>query len=235
MSKFNQRLRELRNERKLSQQALANILGISKSSINMYERGEREPGLDLVLKLSMIFNASADYLLGKSNDRVDDNLLDIVNEIDDGLLQKYGNIYDAQIHQQHNILPISTQKLPLLGEIACGQPIFTNEDRESYVEVGTNVKADFCLRAKGDSMINARILNGDIVFIKKQSTVENGEIAAVVIDDEATLKRVYYSSEENVLTLTAENPAYPPKVFHNESLDHIHILGKAVAFQSDVK
>lgn len=82
----------------------------------------------------------------------------------------------------------------MLGEIACGVPKFANEDRESYVDAGTDVKADFCLKAKGDSMINARIHDGDIVFIHRQDVVENGEIAAVVInhDSEATLKRFYY-------------------------------------------
>ena len=75
----------------------------------------------------------------------------------------------------------------MLGEIACGKPIYTNEDRESYIIAGTDIKADFCLKAKGDSMINARILNGDIVFIKKQDMVENGDIAIVVVNNEVKL------------------------------------------------
>ena len=65
-----------------------------------------------------------------------------------------------------------------------------NEEKELYVEAGANIHADFCLKAKGDSMIGARIYDGDIVFIRKQEMVNNGEIAAVMIDDEATLKRV---------------------------------------------
>lgn len=83
----------------------------------------------------------------------------------------------------------------LLGEIACGEPIWADEDRESYVMADTDIKADFCLTAKGDSMINARIYDGDVVFIKQMPMVENGEIAAVIIDNEATLKRVYYYPE----------------------------------------
>lgn len=93
-----------------------------------------------------------------------------------------------------NIFPIELKRFPMLGEIACGEPKYTNEDRESYVMAGTNINADFCLRASGDSMVGARILDGDIVFIRKQDMVENGEIAAVVVnnDSEATLKRLYY-------------------------------------------
>lgn len=136
--------------------------------------------------------------------------------------------------QFDNISPIQTQRLPLLGEIACGKPIFCDENRESYVEVGTNIRADFCLRAKGDSMINARICDGDIVFIRQQPMVENGDIAAVVIDNEATLKRVYFDKENGKLVLQAENPKYSPLVYIGEELNNIHILGKAIAFESDL-
>lgn len=136
-----------------------------------------------------------------------------------------------------NIFPITTHKLPMLGEIACGEPKYTNEDRESYVDAGTNIEADFCLKAKGDSMINARIHDGDIVFIRRQDIVENGEIAAVVVnnDSEATLKRFYYYQERATLILKPENPAYEDLIFQNEELNEVHVLGKAIAFQSDVK
>ena len=102
---------------------------------------------------------------------------------------------------------------------------------------GTDIKADFCLTARGDSMINARILDGDIVFIRKQDMVENGEIAAVVVnnDSEATLKRLFYYREKNLLILKAENAAYEDLVYQGEELNQVHILGKAVAFQSDVR
>ena len=95
-----------------------------------------------------------------------------------------------------------------------------------------DIDADFCLTAKGDSMINARIYDGDIVFIKKMPIVDNGDIAAVIIDDEATLKRVYYYPEKNKLVLQAENPKYEPFVYLNEELEQIRILGKAVYFMS---
>lgn len=84
-------------------------------------------------------------------------------------------------------------------------------------------------------MINARILDGDIVFIRKQEMVENGEIAAVIIDDEATLKRVSYNKEKQILVLKAENTAFDDMIYTGEELNNIRILGKAIAFQSDVK
>lgn len=133
------------------------------------------------------------------------------------------------------VLPISVQSLPLLGNISCGNPILADEHIELYVELTTKIKADFCLKAKGDSMINARIHDGDIVFIRKQDTVENGEIAAVIIGDEATLKRVFYYADEGKLVLQAENPKYEPFVYIGDELNTVKILGKAVAFQSDIR
>ena len=134
-----------------------------------------------------------------------------------------------------NIIPIATKRFPLLGDIACGTPIFADEEKELYVDAGASIDADFCLRAKGDSMIGARINDGDIVFIRKQDTVDNGEIAAVVIEDEATLKRVNYYPQQELLILKAENSQYADMVYTGEQLNHIIILGKAVAFQSDIR
>lgn len=103
------------------------------------------------------------------------------------------------------------------------------------VDVPDYIHADFALRCKGDSMIGARIYDGDIVYIRKQPQVENGEIAAVLIEDvaeyaEATLKRLYLSSGQ--LVLQAENPTFAPIVFTGDSIRQVHILGKAVAFTS---
>lgn len=141
---------------------------------------------------------------------------------------------NAALFQYENIRPIEKRKIPLLGEVACGKPIFAQEDRESYVEAGTNIHADFCLAARGDSMTGARIHDGDIIFCRSQSMVENGEIAVVIIGDEATLKRVYYYADKKKLVLQAENPKYEPFVYIGEELAEIHIIGKAIAFQSDV-
>lgn len=144
---------------------------------------------------------------------------------------------ETEIPILKNVYPIKLKRFPILGEIACGKPKYTNESRESYIMAGTEIKADFCLIAKGDSMINARIFDGDIVFIKKQDIVDNGEIAAVVTnnDSEATLKRVFYYQEKALLILKAENPNYTDLIYQDEELNDVHILGKAIAFQSDVK
>lgn len=130
------------------------------------------------------------------------------------------------------VIPVQKRKIPYLGEIACGKPVFANEEKGVYFDVCSDLKIDFCLKAKGDSMINARIQDGDIVFIREQSMVNNGEIGAIIIGDEATLKRVYYYPEQNRLMLQAENPAYAPLFYEGDELNNIHILGKAVAFQS---
>ncbi len=125
-------------------------------------------------------------------------------------------------------------RVPIIGQIACGAPIFAEENIEGYAPSCYGVRADFCLFARGDSMINARIYDGDLVFIKKQAMVENGEIAAVLIEDSATLKRVYYYPEQNKLILNPENPKYEPLVYVNEELEQIEILGKAVGFSSTI-
>ena len=127
-----------------------------------------------------------------------------------------------------------TYSVPLLGEIACGDPILAEQNIADIITVPDAVKgADFALTCKGDSMINARIFDGDIVYIHMQETVENGEIAAVLIDDEATLKRVYHSPGR--LTLRPCNPMYPDFEFSGEDLNKIRILGKAIAFTSLVR
>ena len=125
------------------------------------------------------------------------------------------------------------KKIPLLGSIACGSPIFAEENVEEYLVCPPRVNADFCIYCKGDSMIKARINDGDIVYIHSQSDVDNGEIAAVMVEDEATLKRVY--KYKNKLVLQPENPDYEPFVYVGEEMSRIKILGKAVAFLSGVR
>ncbi len=125
-----------------------------------------------------------------------------------------------------------TKRVPLLGTIAAGCPLFAEENIEEYIEINDSIKADFCLRVQGDSMINARIYDGDLVFIRRQDNVEDGEIAAVLVDDSATLKRVY--KETGAIRLHSENPKYRPMVFTADNCDSIRILGKAVAFQGTI-
>lgn len=122
------------------------------------------------------------------------------------------------------------KQIPLVGTIACGSPIMAEENIEEYVAAPLGCNADFALRCRGDSMIRARICDGDIVFIHSQNDCENGDIAAVLIGDEATLKRVYKS--HNAITLMPENSEYSPLVYRREQLNEIRILGKAVGFIS---
>ena len=120
-----------------------------------------------------------------------------------------------------------------MGEIACGEPIFANEEYETYMDLDTDIQADFVLKAKGDSMVNARIFDGDIVFIRQQPDVNDGEIAAVIIDDEATLKRVY--KYENHISLNAENPIYKPIQVRYDDAKNVKIIGRAIAATIQLK
>ena len=217
MSKFSERFKLLRKERGLSQAALATELGFTKSSVNMYERGDREPGLESLETIADFFNVDMDYLLGKS---------DVQNRF------LYTPASDAEsVALPDNIIPRpATYTVPLLGTIACGEPILAAENIEDSVEVPEHIHADFALRCKGDSMINARIHDGDIVYIRQQPAVNNGEIAAVLIGDEATLKRVYVY--EDHVVLQPENPAYAPLVYFKDAMQAVRILGKAVGFTS---
>ena len=125
------------------------------------------------------------------------------------------------------------RRVPLLGTIACGEPLLAVENIEGKVDVPEHIRADFALRCKGDSMINARIFDGDIVYIRQQPAVENGQIAAVLIGDEATLKRVRLFDDH--ISLEPENPMYRPIVYWNGDMASIRILGLAVAFTSAVR
>ena len=218
------RLKEIMSERNLRQidiiekcQPYCQKYGIKmgRNDLSQYLSGKFQPKQAKLTVLALALNVSEAWLMGYDVPRSR-----LASKVD--------------LNTVENIFPITTQRIPLLGEIACGKPIFCNEDRESYVEVGTNIHADFCLRCKGDSMTGARIFDGDIVFIREQSTVDNGQVAAVIIGDEATLKRVYFYPEKSKLVLQAENPKYEPLMYVGEELSDIHILGKAVAFQSDV-
>lgn len=210
MAKFCNRLRLLRNSRSLSQQTLSEKIGVSKSSINMYERGEREPSFETLEAIADFFNVDMDYLLGKSD-----------------VERKYAFV--QPIPTGFEPIP-QMQKVPLIGDIACGQPITAEENLEGYVDAPAMKQIDFALTCHGDSMIDAGIYDGDIVYIRKQPEVENGQIAAVRIGSEATLKRVYYYPEEGKIILQAANAAYPPMSYSGEELNDISIEGLLIGF-----
>lgn len=120
------------------------------------------------------------------------------------------------------------RKVPLIGSIACGEPITAIQNREGEIDAPEDMRCDFALRCKGDSMIGAGIHNGDAVYIHIQPEVENGEIAAVRIGDEATLKRVYLHSD--YIELRPENPAFESIIRRRDEMNDVHIEGKAVGY-----
>lgn len=210
MATFADRLRALRSRKGWSQQRLADELRISKSSVNMYERGEREPGFETMEAIADTFNVDMDYLMGRSD-----------------IERRTPITPPTTIPPGFMPLPRMVKK-PLVGRIACGEPITAEQNIESYVDVPEGVPCDFCLECEGDSMIDAGIHSGDMVYIRIQPEVENGEIAAVRIGDEATLKKVYYDGES--LILMPCNASYLPKTYSGPALDDIKIEGKAVGF-----
>lgn len=98
----------------------------------------------------------------------------------------------------------------------------------------SSIAADYCLIVRGDSMINARLNDGDIVFIRSQQYIENGEIAAIIIDGEVYLRRVYYYFDNDLLILKAENPKYEDLIYSGDQTEEPFFIGKAVAFQGSI-
>lgn len=212
---FGKVLKQLRTKNHLTQKQLADVLDISESTVGMYERGHREPAFEMLEAIADYFNVDMDYLTGRTD-----------------VERKYTFSPSASLPE--NIIAMPKMKaIPLLGIIACGEPILATENIEGDVAMPEHVIADFALRCKGDSMIEARIYDGDIVYIRQQPSVENGEIAAVLIGDEATLKRVYVHPDK--LVLSPANHNYEPFIYVGEEISSIRILGKAVAFTSAVR
>ena len=210
-----ERIKKRRTELGLSVDDIAEKLGKGRATVYRYENGDIEKLPTTVLEpLARVLKTTPAYLMGWEENNENNTAPD------------YSNI--------KGIMPLpEMRKVPLLGAIACGEPIYREEDE--WISLPNDIKADFCLRCQGDSMIDARINDGDIVFIKACPEVENGQIAAVSIDNEVTLKRVFYYPEKNKLVLYPENKAYEPFVYMNEELNDIRILGKAVVFLSKAK
>ena len=219
--KLGNRLKEARDMRDMSLQDVADLANVARSTVQRYEAGKiNNIKLPVIEAFARALNVDPSWLVGKSE------------KMELPASNDFANL-------PSNIIPMPiTKKIPLLGNIACGEPILAVENIEDYVDMDTNTHADFALRCSGDSMINARIFDGDIVYIRKQETVENGEIAAVLINGieseaNATLKRVYL--EGNKIRLCAENPMYSDIIFFENEMNKVKIIGKAVAFLSAVR
>ena len=239
------RIKQRRTDLGLTQGDIAAEVGVAISTIQRYETGSIERvKLPVIEAIARALHVNPDWLVGKTPDMIDyddGNLLASIplNYIEacDGDVQRAYKLYRAvekenlETSLPGNILPMpAPYTVPLLGTIACGEPILAAENIEDNVEVPENIHADFALRCKGDSMINARIHDGDIVYIRQQPAVNSGAVAAVQIGDGATLKRVYVY--EDHVVLQPENPAYEPLVYFGETMSTVRILGKAVGFTS---
>jgi repressor LexA len=198
------RIRALANAQGLSLPNLEMRLNLGNGTISRWSKSS--PNSDKLLRVADYFHVPVDYLLGR----------------------------EASASLPANLSPMPVMKrIPLLGSIACGAPILADEHIEDFVDMPSHIHADFSLTCKGDSMINARIFDGDIVYIRQQDTVDNGQIAAVLIDGEATLKRVRLFDDH--ISLEPENPQYRPIVLWGEDMNTVRILGRAVAFTSTIR
>jgi repressor LexA len=189
-----ERLKDLREERGMSQAELAKLVGVTRAAVGMYEQGKRSPDYDTLRRFAEVFMVSTDYLLGLPDEAI----------------------------------PVGpTVRLPIVGVIRAGEPIYAEENLEGYEEVPADQVRDgryFFLRVNGDSMIESRIQDGDLVLVREQNTVANGEIAVVMVNaEEACLKRVYRAGGQ--LILKADNPKYPPLL---AAPHEARIIGKVV-------
>ncbi len=213
---FAQRLREGLDLRRMKQIELATRSGISKYSISHYLKGDWEGKQDAVYELARALNVSEAWLMGY-----------------DVPVERSAPKVSVQLDKKPTIPPgfmplPKMRKVPLIGAIACGDPITAIQNREGDVNAPVDMRCDFALKCQGESMIGAGIHDGDVVYIRIQPEVENGEIAAVRIGEEATLKRVYLHND--YIELRPENPAFESIIRRREEMNDVQIEGKAVGW-----
>lgn len=193
------RIKQLRLDRDLTQIDVGKIAGVTDKAVSTWEKDEKIPRMGAIEKLAAYFGVTKSYII------------DGIQDIPSGFI------------------PVpQMQRVPTVGTIACKDPITAEENIEGYAETPADRQMDFALICKGDSMIDAGIKDGNIVYIRKQPRVENGQIAAVRIDNEATLKRVYFHGD--TLILQPANANYPPLSFSGAALETVVIEGLAVGF-----
>ena len=213
---FAQHLREGLDLRGMKQIELATRSGISKYSISHYLKGDWEGKQDAVYELARALNVSEAWLMGY-----------------DVPAERSAPKVSVQLDKKPTIPPgfmplPKMRKVPLIGAIACGDPITAIQNREGDVNAPVDMRCDFALKCQGESMIGAGIHDGDVVYIRIQPEVENGEIAAVRIGEEATLKRVYLHND--YIELRPENPAFESIIRRREEMNDVQIEGKAVGW-----
>ena len=202
-----ERMKQRRKEIGLSAEKVAERLGVSPATIYRYEKGDIEKvPVDILAELAKILQTTPAYLMG---------------------WEEKPEPKKPTIPPGFEPMP-KMKKIPLIGSIACGEPITAIQNREGEIDAPENMQCDFALRCKGDSMIGAGIHDGDAVYIRIQPEVENGQIAAVRIGDEATLKRVYL--HKDYIELRPENPDYESIIRRREEMNDVHIEGRAVGY-----
>ena len=201
------RIRQVRQEQDVTQQELADYIGVSKQAVYKYENNiVTNIPTDKVDAIAKRLKVSPAYLMG---------------------WEEQPEPKKPPIPPGFEPMP-KMKKIPLIGSIACGEPITAIQNREGEIDAPENMQCDFALRCKGDSMIGAGIHDGDAVYIRIQPEVENGQIAAVRIGDEATLKRVYL--HKDYIELRPENPDYESIIRRREEMNDVHIEGRAVGY-----
>ena len=200
-----ERLASLRKEHGMTQDALAGALAVSRGAVSMWEIGQRMPDPHALQRLADIFGVSTDYLLGRT-------------DIRDPSLRR--ELYSAG----RMVL------VPVLGIIRAGEPIYADQHIEEWAEVpAEDVIGQECffLRVTGDSMEGAGIVEGDLVFVRRQASANDGDIVVVIINGEdATIKRIFFTRD--TVILQPENPKYRPMIFKGRQREEVKIIGKAL-------
>lgn len=198
-----EKIRLLRHQRGMTLEEVGDACGVGKSTVRKWESGQianmRRDKIALVAKALGVTPA---YLMGWDES-------------------------PALPTMPANIVPVKRHTVPLLGEIAAGQPIYADEEHDMCVAVDDDIRCDFALRVRGDSMIDAGIYDGDVVLVRQQDDVDDGQIAVVLIDDEATLKYLYH--QPSGVQLVPANRRYSPWSYTGEAAAQVRILGLAVA------
>lgn len=203
ISSIASRIREYREREDLTLAEMAQITGVPAQTLNRYELGKRAPKIDVAVQIAERLGVNPLWLQGYD--------VPVLTGVPDG--------FDP--------VP-ETYTVPRVGAIACGTPILAEQNIETYDAVPNRIRCDFTLVCKGDSMVGAGIEDGDVVYIRQQPEVENNEIAAVMIDGEATLK--YFKRVGDMILLSPANREYEPIIVSGENLGKVKIVGKAVGF-----
>ena len=209
---FADRLKRLRKEHGYTQESLAAVIGVERSSVGKYEgKSGVIPSNDVLARIADLFGVSIDYLLEREN---------------------RNQISPANQTFPPNILPVHRRKIPILGNVAAGEPIFADEEHEEYVIDDDANDCDFALRIAGDSM-EPLLHDGDIVYVRQQDDVNDGEIGILLLDDEAVIKHIYHIPD-GVQVVSQNAAKYPPKTYTWPNYDTIRILGRAVAYRRNL-